>query len=365
MSDPSMFRFSHTAGTLRPQPRKSNGFNGPVDMALSRDGILHVLSRAGSKKAALVKRITKLTIAGEFVAVCDFGATVSGDDMMQWPASIALDSEGQMYVSDEALQRVSVLDSEGGFLRKWGVKGKGDGEFNRPSGLAFDKDENLLVVDGLNDRVQKYTKDGEYLGGWGRRGSGDGEFYMPWGITVDHAGDVYVADWRNDRIQKFDTDGNHLASFGSSGDGDGQFHRPSWVAVDRDGDIYVTDWGNERVQVLGPDGSFITKFRGDSGIVDELSILSKIYYQMDAFKSQYVEGRKAQESLERDPPNFESPREESGSIQRYFWAPTSVKVDDEGRIYIVDTLRARIQVYQKETGPAGGRVQDEKAAVNA
>ena len=34
-------------------------------------------------------------------------------------------------------------------------------------------------------------------------------------------------------------------------------------------------------------------------------------------------------------------------VEKRFEAPTSVKVDDEGRVYIVDTGRWRIQVYKK------------------
>ena len=120
-----------------------------------------------------------------------------------WPAGIALDSDGNVYVSDEALNRVSVFSGKGEFVHCWGREGSGEDEFNRPAGIAFDAEDNLLVADGLNCRVQRYTRDGRRLGGWGRPGDADGEMNVPWGITVDRAGNVYVSDWRNDRIQKF------------------------------------------------------------------------------------------------------------------------------------------------------------------
>ena len=348
MSGQFIYRFSHTIGQLA-YARDRDGFCNPYDLAVNRDGSLWVLSRGRSSDFLPDRRINKWTAEGDMLAHPDFCITGEGDDKLVWPASLAIDSDGNLYISDEDLHRISVLDSQGQFLRNWGVMGKGDGEFDRPAGIAFDTDGNLLVVDGLNCRIQRYTKDGHFLGGWGRQGSGDGEFNMPWGITVDRAGDVYVADWRNDRIQKFDADGNYLATIGTPGRGDGELHRPAGVAVDEDGNIYVADWGNERVQVLGPDGSFIAKIRGDSvSSAEGMSIAAQWYWGSAGSKVQYEEGKKAEEDLERNPIQFDSPEEESGTIEKLFWGPTSVKLDSEGRIYVADSLRHRIQVYRKE-----------------
>ncbi|PON10484.1 hypothetical protein C2W62_49815 [Candidatus Entotheonella serta] len=43
----------------------------------------------------------------------------------------------------------------------------------------------------------------------------------------------------------------------------------------------------------------------------------------------------------------DGPREASASIEKLFWGPTSVKLDREGRLYVVDSCRHRIQIYQK------------------
>ena len=334
-------QYSHTVGTLF-FPRESPGFTVPVDTALGRGGILWVLNRAGVPSFVTARRITKCTCEGKWLGISPFGGTGKGDDRMIWPVSMVVDRDGNIYISDEALHRISVLDSEGNFLRNWGVKGAGNGEFNRPAGIAFDNDDNLMVVDGLNHRVQRYTRDGHFLGAWGRFGSGDGEFRNPWGVTVDSAGDVYVADWRNDRIQKFEPDGTHLATLGTPGGGDGELHRPAGIAVDGDGDIWVADWGNERVQVLDSDGRFVAKLRGEA----TLSIMSTDYYY-EGFHHQLEADLEAQRNMLEDPPTFDSPRNESASIEKYFWAPTSVRIGDDGMIYIADSHRHRIQVYRK------------------
>ena len=40
-------------------------------------------------------------------------------------------------------------------------------------------------------------------------------------------------------------------------------------------------------------------------------------------------------------------REESANVEKLLWGPTAVKLDAAGRIYIVDSCRHRVQVYQK------------------
>ena len=338
MSAETRFRYTHSVGLMAERGR---GFLNPSDMAIRADGTMYVINRGHAETALRGKRITRCNIAGDYLG--EFSAGGTGDGELMWPSSIAIDDE-TLYVSDEALQCISILDGEGILLGKWGEKGAGDGQFDRPAGICFDVDGNLLVVDGVNSRVQRYTKEGQFLGGWGRSGSGDGEFNFPWGISVDQAGNMYVADWRNDRIQKFDPDGGHLASWGTPGQGDGQFNRPSWVAVDREGHVYVADRGNERVQVLGPDGQFLAKLRGEGGFskwADEWFGFSNHQQQKELWEQADLEP-------DLDPAASDFLSYESGSIVKLFWGPTSIKIDAQGDIYILETCRQRIQVYRKE-----------------
>jgi DNA-binding beta-propeller fold protein YncE len=167
---------------------------------------------------------------------------------------------------------------------------------------------------------------------------------LPWGIATDRAGNVYIADWRNDRIQKFDPQGRYLASWGTPGEGPGEFRRPSGVAVDQEGNIYVADWGNERVQVLGPDGHWQATLRGEAG----LSRWAESYFV--ANPDELEERQKADLEPELDLPSEDERREESANIEKLFWGPVSVKVDDQGKLYVVESCRHRMQVYRKDQG---------------
>jgi DNA-binding beta-propeller fold protein YncE len=338
-----LYRYSHTVGFYAQNGR---GFNNPVDVALGHDGVLYVLNRAGSDIELRMpyKRVTMCTLDEDYLGEFSSGGTEDGQ--LMWPAAIAINAEGKVYIADEALQRISIFDAKGRFLAKWGVKGSGAGAFDRPAGLAFDQNQHLLVVDGLNNRIQRYTTDGRLLGQWGRGGRGRGEFNLPWGIAVDRTGDVYVADWRNDRIQKFDAQGTFLASYGTSGRGDGEFSRPAGVAVDAEGNIYIADWGNERVQVLSPDGGFLAKFRGEAG----LSKWGESYFISN--QDELQERQKANLEPELNLLPTDDLREESASIEKFFWGPIAVKVDDQGRLYVVESCRHRIQIYRKAEGSA-------------
>ncbi|MCH7736896.1 MAG: NHL repeat-containing protein [Chloroflexi bacterium] len=315
------------------------GFTYPIFVARGKEGVMYVLCRSSEYRPEGT-RVTVCTTDEEFISTFARGVAQQGpheynfdDGSLVWPTCIALDSQENLFISDEWLNRISSFSKDGEYLGKWEERpGAGDGELDRPSGMAFDSDENLYIVDSGNHRVQKFTKDGKFLAKFGSYGSGDGEFNMPWGITIDSHGDIFIADWRNDRIQKFSPDGKFLMKFGSSGSGDGEFDRPTGVAVDRDGVIYVADWLNNRLQVFDQDGNFVDAKTGEAGI-------SKWGQdKLDANAEMWDERERAQ-GLERE---------------KDFWGPTGVTVDDEGNIFVPESARNRIQVYTTQSPTFAG-----------
>ena len=66
---------------------------------------------------------------------------------------LAIDGDGNVYVSDQGNDRVQVFDAQGRFLRKWGIRGSGDGEFSQPQGLAIDGNGDVYVSDQSNHRI--------------------------------------------------------------------------------------------------------------------------------------------------------------------------------------------------------------------
>jgi DNA-binding beta-propeller fold protein YncE len=329
-----VFDFSHAVGR---GAISGMGFRLAVALALGDGDTVYAANRGWEQvtnvpwnKTQLGTRVGKITIGpvpGDEEVVGDFSRPGDGPGEMIWPAGIALDSQENVYVTDEWLHRVSVFDKDGTFLRHWGTPGSGDGEFNGPSGIAIDPQDTLYIVDSRNHRVQKFTKDGKFLSAWGSLGSAAGQFNSPWGITLDQQGQVYVADHKNHRVQKFTPEGAFVTQFGRYGTGKGQLNRPAGVAVDPDGDVYVCDWANHRVQVFGPEGKPVTSLVGDA---QELSKWAKMTL---AASPDAMKRRREVRSLERE---------------WRFAFPTAVVFDAKyGRVIVSDTQRNRLQIYNK------------------
>jgi DNA-binding beta-propeller fold protein YncE len=292
--------------------------NFPCDLAIARDGTLYVLCRSAG--SAQIARVTY-----EDDNLGPIGGFGADDGKFQLPGAIILDRDENLFVSDEGLHRITVLDKDGKFLEKWGEHGEAAGQLNRPSGIAFDAEGNLYVADTMNHRIQKFTRDGRFLLAWGQFGSAPGQLNLPWGIALDELGEVYVADWRNDRVQKFSGEGQLRLVIGHSGTDDGEFNRPSGIAVDSDGDIYVADAGNNRVQQFDAEGRYVDEFIGDA----TLSKSGRHYMLTNARPNRLREMAKLEP-------------------QKRFRDPRSVRVDAQGRMYVADYGSYRVQIYQKE-----------------
>ena len=303
-----------------------------MHLCLDSDNILYVVNRGHDGE--WIFGINKITV--DETEIGKFGGYGETGGRFIWPTAIAVDSHGLAYVADEWLHRISIFDAtvefngadieEKNFLRKWGVPGPKPGQLGAPSGLVLDSNQDLYISEKGNNRVSKFTRDGEHLLTFGSPGSAPGEFDKPWGITVDNHGNVYVADWNNDRIQKFTPEGQFLQTIGQPGIGPAKLHRPSDVAVDSDGDVYVCDWGQDKVEVYDADGVHLATLYGDS---EELSPRGVKYLELNI----------ADLEKRRLVTNFEP--------EYRFTLPTGIEVDDEGRIYVVDNIRFRLQVYRK------------------
>ena len=309
------WNFSHAIGR---NAAAGNGFTQPWDVAAGPDGILYVLSRGQEGVGGVTaenKRIGKLTIDQQFIG--DFARG------MTWPAGLALDSEGNIYCSEEFQNKICVFNEDGEEIGEWGEPGSAEGQLNGPSGLAVDADGNLLVSDARNNRVQKFTTDGQYLAT-----IGEGRLNSPWGIALDSDGNIYVADWGNNCVRKFSPDGDLLLTIGGADlDNGADLNHPSGVAVDSEGDIYVSDWGNKRIQIYAPDGSIITALHGDA-------------VEFSNWAAEVINSNPdAQKAYRRV-----KDRTSLGLFER----PVGLTVDSEDRLIVTDSTRGRLQIYAKE-----------------
>src|SRR5262245_18231191 len=161
----------------------NNGYNGrgfanPYDVAVRQDGRICVLNRCDPARAAAI-RVGICTLDEEYLG--EFGKGFgSGDGQFIRTVAMAVDGQERLYITDEQNNRISIFDTAGTFLGKWGTRGSAAGKLNGPSGIAIDAEDHVYVVDQHNHRVQKFTTDGRSILQWGEAGTGHGQFNLPW-----------------------------------------------------------------------------------------------------------------------------------------------------------------------------------------
>jgi tripartite motif-containing protein 71 len=92
-----------------------------------------------------------------------WGSKGSGDSQFCHIEHIAVDKYDNVYVTDPQSDpgcsqqpRVLKFDSQGNFIAKWGSFGEGDGQFRDPEHLAVDSEGNIYVSDRKNENIQVF-----------------------------------------------------------------------------------------------------------------------------------------------------------------------------------------------------------------
>jgi len=182
--------------------------------------------------------------------VLQWGARGTNDGQFILPRAVAVNHEGEIFVSEYTLRdRVQRFSPKGAkWLQSIGTPGTEPGQFNRPEGLCVDAQDRVYVADSCNHRIQVFDREGHFLRAYGKPGTGKGELSYPYDICVDAEGRQYVCEFGNSRIQVFDAKDVPIEVIGGPGASPGHFANPWAVALDSSGNLYVADSQNHRVQ---------------------------------------------------------------------------------------------------------------------
>ncbi len=118
------------------------------------------------------------------------------------PMDLAKTKDNKILVTEFNGNRISVLDENGNYISAFGEKGRGKGQLLGPQYLAIDSNDNIFVTDYGNARVCVFDGDFNYLFDFGK-------FTSPTGIAVlnDY---VYIADSVEGNIYRYDNAGNFI-----------------------------------------------------------------------------------------------------------------------------------------------------------
>jgi DNA-binding beta-propeller fold protein YncE len=174
------------------------------------------------------------------------------------PGALAIDNENRLlYVTDAEQDLVLVYDADPPFklIRKLGKPGTehtstAPGEFAKPAGVAVDQDGNVYVSDTWNNRIEEFDADGKFIRTFGEAGDGPGYFARPKGISIDGDGQIWVSDALQDRVQVFTPEGQLLIYLGEHGLLPGQFQSIANVMVDKNNRVFTAELFAGRLQVF-------------------------------------------------------------------------------------------------------------------
>ena len=236
--------------TAYPNPDQLNhpvktvtGLDRPYDIAINKDGEMYV-SEFNDHKVSIfdIKRQKIDRTLG------------SRSDLMIAPAGVTTDDKNNIYVSSQ--HELHKFNRSGKLVKSIGHLGKKNREFDDPRGVAI-YDNQVYVTDRDNHRIQVFDLDLNFVRSIGSHGAGEGELDSPYDVEFDTAGNMYVAERDNRRVQVMDKNGKFIREFGHKVGG--KRSRPSGLHI-IDQYVYVSDWGLDCIVVYDSSGKCVTSF---------------------------------------------------------------------------------------------------------
>jgi trimeric autotransporter adhesin len=304
------------------------------------------------------------------------------------PFAVAADRWGNVYIADTLNNVIREVDSSGmtstvagnGRAKYTGDRGPAtSASLNHPGGIAVDTAGNLYISDEGNFVVRKVNANRVIttVAGNGTSGySGDGgpatkaQIAGALGIAVDPAGDIYIADTGNCVIRKVDTKGkistvagDGVAAYG--GDGGpatlASLRYPTDVAVDSAGDLYIADYFNGYVRMMDRyhiistvAGNGVQAYSGDNVPAKLASLHGPVRVALDSGGNLYIEtngdGRirqvNAKHMLNTVAGNgaYGDSGDGGPATSASLKAPYGMAIDGKDNLYIADTGNNRIRM---------------------
>jgi sugar lactone lactonase YvrE len=294
-----------------------------------------------------------VAVAGGYQYAGTWGSHGTADGQFDGMGGIAVDSSGNVYLSDTGNKRIQKFSSSGAFLAKWATP---DGAVD---GLAVDRSGTVYAADYWNARILRFGANGGALAPISTTIPADWES-EPHSVAVDSAGNVIVTDSSDHLVKKFSAGGAYLGALGAAGNGPGQFARPIGVAVDTADNVYVVDYENYNVQKFGSNGTYFaghtTICSGDANLLYPVSVTvdgGGNIYVADRFVSTLI----GDGSVKRFDSSFLfqtriGTYSSSPALPGTYCVVAGVAVAPSGTVYVADSTFDRVVEFASASGQA-------------
>ena len=163
----------------------------PHGLGLDRDGNVYVTDADG--KGGKGHIVVKFSPEGKVLMTLGKpGVAGAGTDVFNRPTDVAIAANGDIFVADghagDSNARVMKFSKDGKFIKTWGKKGSAPGDFSEPHSIALDSQGRVFVADrGDNNRIEIFDADGNFITEWKHLG-------RPSGVYIDVNDNLYVGD---------------------------------------------------------------------------------------------------------------------------------------------------------------------------
>ena len=178
------------------QAESTEGMYGPRALAFDANDHLYVTDTGN-------KRILIFNTEGQYLS--QFGTVGMDSGQFDEPVGIGIGPNGEVVVADTWNQRIQVFTPDASGLiftptRSWEVYGWFSNSLENKPYLAVDKQGNVFVTDPEGIRVLMFDMTGKFITGWGDYASDAEGFSLPVGVAVDAQGGIWVTDAGANRL---------------------------------------------------------------------------------------------------------------------------------------------------------------------
>lgn len=182
-----------------------------------------------------------------------FPGDFNGNMIYSGPVSILANFDGTMWLAAYNSNELLMLNQNGIVIDR--VTGPING-FDRPSDLIRLNDGNILVSEHAGDRLALLNSNAGFIKYIGSKGRALGQLVGPLYLAQDYLDRIYVTDYGNRRVDVFDSEGNALFYFGGKSGGFSGLRGPTGIAVQEES-VFVADDQSGCIYEFDRSGNFI------------------------------------------------------------------------------------------------------------